>query len=73
MRVDQMLDVVVREKRRPQFPACRAGVNSSPALRLLRDTIEECWDADAEARLSAFCVVERLAQLPHLWAQGNYH
>lgn len=24
------------------------------------DTIEECWDHDAEARLSASCVMERV-------------
>lgn len=27
------------------------------------DTMEECWDHDAEARLSASCVVERVATL----------
>ena len=27
------------------------------------DTIEECWDHDAEARLSAGCVEERIGQL----------
>ena len=27
------------------------------------ETIEECWDHDAEARLSAGCVEERIAQL----------
>lgn len=68
--MDEMINIVVREKRRPQFPASHGEVNSSLALRLLRDTIEECWDADAEARLSAHCVVERLAQLPQLWDQG---
>ena len=26
----------------------------------LCDTIEECWDHDADARLSASCVVERI-------------
>ena len=28
----------------------------------LMDTIEECWDHDPEARLSAGCVAERIAQ-----------
>ena len=32
-------------------------------LEVLCDTIEECWDHDAEARLSAGCVEERIAQL----------
>lgn len=27
----------------------------------LADTMEECWDHDAEARLSASCVMERIA------------
>ena len=27
------------------------------------DTMEECWDHDAEARLSASCVMERVASL----------
>lgn len=32
-------------------------------LALLGDTIEECWDHDAEARLSASCVEERISFL----------
>lgn len=30
------------------------------------DTLEECWDHDAEARLTASCVIERIAQLSRL-------
>lgn len=26
------------------------------------DTLEECWDHDAEARLTASCVIERISQ-----------
>lgn len=26
------------------------------------DTMEECWDHDAEARLTASCVIERIMQ-----------
>lgn len=29
-------------------------------LIALCDTMEECWDHDAEARLSASCVMERI-------------
>lgn len=29
----------------------------------LCDTVEECWDQDAEARLSASCVQERITFL----------
>jgi hypothetical protein len=32
-------------------------------LETFCDTIEECWDHDAEARLSAGCVEERLMTL----------
>lgn len=34
----------------------------SQGLNSICDTMEECWDHDAEARLSASCVVERIAQ-----------
>lgn len=32
-------------------------------LSQMCETIEECWDHDAEARLSAGCVVERIGQI----------
>lgn len=32
-------------------------------ISVLCDTIEECWDQDAEARLSASCIQERLSFL----------
>lgn len=31
-------------------------------LNSICDTIEECWDHDAEARISASCIVERISQ-----------
>lgn len=31
-------------------------------LEAMAETMEECWDHDAEARLSAKCVEERFAQ-----------
>ncbi|KAJ9585230.1 hypothetical protein L9F63_002993 [Diploptera punctata] len=37
------------------------------AMKLVRETIEDCWDQDAEARLTALCVEERLHELPALW------
>ena len=30
------------------------------------ETVEECWDHDAEARLSAGCVEERISQIRRL-------
>ena len=31
-------------------------------MALVCQTVEECWDQDAEARLTAECVYERLSQ-----------
>lgn len=35
-------------------------------LEQMCETIEECWDHDAEARLSAGCVEERISQIRRL-------
>lgn len=32
-------------------------------ISIICDTMEECWDHDAEARLSSSCVMERFLQL----------
>lgn len=32
-------------------------------ISIICDTMEECWDHDAEARLSSSCVMERFSQL----------
>lgn len=32
-------------------------------LRTLKETIEDCWDQDGDARLSALCVQERFSEL----------
>lgn len=57
--------LVARRKARPLFPPVWKDTN--PAIRLLKETIEDCWDHDAEARLSAMCVEGRLGELPVLW------
>lgn len=62
---EQVQVLVVRNKARPLFPSVWKDTN--PAIRLLKETIEDCWDYDAEARLSAMCVEGRLAELPALW------
>ncbi|KAH8023315.1 hypothetical protein HPB51_011758 [Rhipicephalus microplus] len=62
---DQMQVLVARHKARPLFPDIWK--DSNPAVRALKETIEDCWDHDAEARLTAVCVEERLAELPVLW------
>lgn len=61
----QMQTLVARKKARPLFP--EAWKDNSMGVRFLKETMDECWDADAEARLTANCVEERLAELPSLW------
>ncbi|XP_076309930.1 kinase protein wishful thinking [Tachypleus tridentatus] len=63
--VDQMQVLVARHKAHPLFP--EIWKDSNPAVRALKETIEDCWDQDAEARLTALCVEERLAEIPVLW------
>ncbi|XP_064113906.1 probable serine/threonine-protein kinase roco5 isoform X3 [Macrobrachium nipponense] len=62
---EQMQVLVARNKARPLFHPVWKDTN--PAIRLLKETIEDCWDHDAEARLSAMCVEGRLSELPVLW------
>ncbi|GIY18607.1 bone morphogenetic protein receptor type-2 [Caerostris extrusa] len=41
------------------------------AVRSLKETIEDCWDQDAEARLTTLCVEERISELPVLWERDK--
>ncbi|KAE8751886.1 hypothetical protein FOCC_FOCC001363 [Frankliniella occidentalis] len=61
---EQMQVLVVRHKARPLFPETW---KDWTAVRLIRETMEDCWDQDAEARLTALCVEERFLELPALW------
>ncbi|XP_047670190.1 bone morphogenetic protein receptor type-2a isoform X2 [Tachysurus fulvidraco] len=63
--IEEMQALVSRHKQRPKFP--EAWKENSLAVRSLKETIEDCWDQDAEARLTAQCVEERLAELVVLW------
>lgn len=70
-----MQGLVSRDKQRPSFP----WKDSSLSVRSLQDTIEECWDQDAEARLTAQCAAQRLADLlapntrsPVLYNHSNF-
>ncbi|RUS84684.1 hypothetical protein EGW08_007554 [Elysia chlorotica] len=56
---DMQTRVVTRKMR----PALNPLWNKHPGLYGLIPTVEECWDQDAEARLSAGCVQERIRQL----------
>uniref|UniRef100_A0A8C6QGS7 Anti-Muellerian hormone type-2 receptor n=1 Tax=Nannospalax galili TaxID=1026970 RepID=A0A8C6QGS7_NANGA len=53
--------LAVEERRRPYIPSTWSCVATEPSG--LRELLEDCWDADPEARLSAECVQLRLANL----------
>ena len=54
---------MVNRKQRPKLEDAWRG---HTGLNLLSNTIEECWDQDAEARVSASCVMERIKSFQHL-------
>uniref|UniRef100_A0A1B6CZD7 Serine/threonine-protein kinase receptor n=1 Tax=Clastoptera arizonana TaxID=38151 RepID=A0A1B6CZD7_9HEMI len=56
--LEDMQECVVHKKQRP---CLRTTWKTHSDLAALCDTMEECWDHDAEARLSASCVMERIA------------
>ena len=49
--------LVVTEKKRPII---KESWKTHPGIKALCNTIVECWDQDAEARVSASCVMERI-------------
>merc|ERR1711928_97023 len=52
-------------------PSVPAGWRKHGGLAVLCETIEGCWDHDAEARPSSSCVVERLQQM-RLVSAGSF-
>ncbi|XP_054471953.1 bone morphogenetic protein receptor type-2-like [Anoplopoma fimbria] len=68
---EEMQILVAREKFRPRFP--EAWKENSLALRSLKETMEDCWDQDAEARLTAQCAEERLCDLTLLTTHTATH
>uniref|UniRef100_A0A182T151 receptor protein serine/threonine kinase n=1 Tax=Anopheles maculatus TaxID=74869 RepID=A0A182T151_9DIPT len=60
---EQMQVLVSRNKARPSFPA---HFGASLVTQIVRDTCEDCWDHDAEARLTAMCVQERLQEIAQI-------
>ncbi|XP_063974478.1 activin receptor type-2A [Diachasmimorpha longicaudata] len=58
--LEDMQESVVHKKERPLILETWRKHNGLVAIC---DTMEECWDHDAEARLSASCVMERVATL----------
>ena len=39
----------------------------------MKDTMEDCWDHDAEARLTSMCVEERILDMMILWTHDSKH
>ncbi|XP_069052428.1 bone morphogenetic protein receptor type-2 isoform X1 [Lepisosteus oculatus] len=66
---EDMQVLVSREKQRPKFP--EAWKENSLAVRSLKETMEDCWDQDAEARLTAQCAEERMAELIMIWDRNK--
>lgn len=58
--LEAMQEYVVTRKKRPPV---HEHWKRHPGMASLVSTVEECWDQDAEARLSAGCVQERVATL----------
>ncbi|KAK7124203.1 hypothetical protein R3I94_018537 [Phoxinus phoxinus] len=58
--VESMKDDVIRDRLRPEIPV---SWSNHTGVHLLSSTIEECWDHDPEARLTAQCVVERFSDI----------
>lgn len=54
--VESMKDDVIRDRLRPEIPT---SWSKHTGVHHLSSTIEECWDHEPEARLTAECVVER--------------
>lgn len=68
---EEMQMHVSRNKVRPKFSEVWKDYNQ--AVRSLKDTMEDCWDHDAEARLTAMCVEERITDMMFLWTQESKH
>ncbi|XP_030637277.1 TGF-beta receptor type-2 isoform X2 [Chanos chanos] len=58
--VESMKDNVLRDRGRPEIPASWLNHQGVAAVCA---TINECWDHDPEARLTAQCVAERFSEM----------
>ncbi|CAH1242226.1 BMPR2 [Branchiostoma lanceolatum] len=70
---DAVSDVSSGQEGRPgvQLTDGQDGLNARDAVKSLKETIEDCWDQDAEARLTALCVEERMAELMSMWSRNS--
>ncbi|XP_071788615.1 activin receptor type-2A-like [Asterias amurensis] len=65
--VDDMKTVVAMHKERPVIPP---SWHENTGMQLVAGTVEDCWDGDPEARLTAHCVEARFTELI-TWAEGE--
>ncbi|XP_078123544.1 TGF-beta receptor type-2-like [Sander vitreus] len=61
--VESMKDSVLRDKGRPEILDSWI---SHPGIQMVCASIDECWDHDPEARLTAQCVAERFDDMEYL-------
>nr|XP_049607292.1 TGF-beta receptor type-2 isoform X2 [Syngnathus scovelli] len=61
--VESMKDSVLRDRGRPEIP--NSWLNHT-GIQLVCSAIDDCWDHDPEARLTAQCMVERFEDLEYL-------
>ncbi|XP_068603096.1 TGF-beta receptor type-2 [Brachionichthys hirsutus] len=61
--VESMKDSVIRDRGRPEVP--NSWVNHT-GIQTVCASIDECWDHDPEARLTAQCVAERFYDMEYL-------
>ncbi|XP_015232459.1 PREDICTED: TGF-beta receptor type-2 [Cyprinodon variegatus] len=61
--VESMKDSVLRDRGRPEIPN---SWTSHTGIQMVCGSIEECWDHDPEARLTAQCVAERFDDIEYL-------
>nr|XP_015829010.2 TGF-beta receptor type-2 isoform X1 [Nothobranchius furzeri] len=61
--VESMKDSVLRDRGRPEIPN---SWTSHTGVQMVCATIQECWEHDPEARLTAQCVVERFNDIDYL-------
>jgi hypothetical protein len=67
--LQQMKNIVVTSRMRPKFPKYR---NCVQTLESLVETVKECWDHDAEARLTAECIRNRARLCLKACADASY-
>lgn len=67
--IESMKDSVLRDRGRPEIPN---SWTSHAGIQMVCGSIEECWDHDPEARLTAHCVAERFDDIEYQDKLSDY-